>query len=124
MPSVSQHPVQNAASFIGFDVELVGTDDRVYGMRCEGGTIVKSERKPGNKKYEMLSTRHRVEEPDARQLAGAEYSGAELNHMKYELTWRGNPYYSYDFQLPDGRTANVKVNAATGKIYETSSKRK
>jgi len=109
---------------LGFDVELVGTDNRVYGMRCEGGTIVKSERKAGNKKYEMLSTRHRVEEPDARQLAGAEYRGAELKRMKYELSWRGNPYYSYDFELPDGRTANVMVNAATGKIDKTSSERK
>jgi len=109
---------------LGFDVELVGTDNRVYAMRCEGGVIVKSDQKAGNKKYEMLSTRHRVEEPDSRPLAAEEFRGAELQRMKYELNWRGNPYYVYSFSLPDGRMGEVKLNAATGKIDETSSKRK
>jgi len=111
-------------SGLGFDVELVAPDNRVYRMRCEAGAIVKSDQKAGNKKYEMLSTRHRVEEKDTRQLAGAEFRGAELRQMKYELNWRGNPYYSYAFDLPDGRTGNVMVNAATGKVDRTSSERK
>ncbi|MCC7549100.1 MAG: hypothetical protein IT532_15170 [Burkholderiales bacterium] len=109
---------------LGFDVELVAPDNRVYRMRCEGGAIVKSEQKAGNKKYEMLSTRHRVEEPEVRELASAEFRAAELNRMKYELSWRGHPYYSYSFSLPDGRVGNVMVNAATGKIDKSSSERK
>jgi len=112
------------ASGLGFDVDLVAPDNRVYRMRCEGGAITKSDQKAGTKKYDMLSTRHRVEENEARQLAGTEFRSGELHRMQYELSWRGNPYYSYSFNLPDGRTANVMVNAATGKIDKTSSERK
>lgn len=109
---------------LAFLVELVAQDNKVYAMRCEAGRIVKEERKTGTKRYEMLTTRHRVEEPQARQLAAAEYPGAEMNHMEYDLSWRGNPYYVYTYNLPDGRTASVSVNAVTGKIDRSSSERK
>lgn len=112
------------ATGLAFNLELVSPNDRVWNMRCEGGVIVKSERKAANKKYEMLSTRHRVEEHEARQLAGAEYPGGELHRMVYDLSWRGNPYYNYSFNLRDGRTATVLVNAVTGVIDKTSSERK
>ncbi|HZR01640.1 MAG TPA: PepSY domain-containing protein [Burkholderiales bacterium] len=109
---------------LAFLVELVAQDNRVYQMRCEAGNIVKEERKAGLKQYEMVSTRHRVEEPEARQTAAAEYNGGELTHMEYDLNWRGNPYYIYKFNLPDGRIATVSVNAVTGKIDRSNSDRK
>jgi uncharacterized membrane protein YkoI len=50
---------------------------------------------------------------------------AEINKMQLELSgFKGLPYYSYELSLSDGRVATVEVNAGTGEIDHTESKRK
>lgn len=116
--------LQWGAGGLAFIVELVSQDNRVYSLRCEGGSIVKEDHKAGNKKYDMLTTRHRVEEPAARKGAGSEYPSAEITRMQYDLNWKGNPYYIYSFNLPDGRIGTIYVNAITGKVDRSSTERK
>jgi uncharacterized membrane protein YkoI len=109
---------------LAFNFEAVSPDNQVRTLRCEAGTVTASERKTGNKKYEMLSSRVKVPEGAARHTAGGEYPGAELRRMKYELNWRGRPVYSYEWGLKDGRTAWIEVNGETGQIDKTLSERK
>jgi uncharacterized membrane protein YkoI len=44
--------------------------------------------------------------------------------MKYETSWKGRPYYSYEMVLSDGREASVDVNAETGQVDRSKSERK
>jgi uncharacterized membrane protein YkoI len=108
---------------LGFNFEVVAPDNRVFNLRCEAGTVTSSERKPGDKKYQMLSSRAKVAESAARQAAAGEYPGADLRRMKYDLTWRGKPSYTYEWGLKDGRTAWIEVNGETGQIDKTKSER-
>jgi hypothetical protein len=105
------------------DLEVVVPDNRVYGVRCEAGTVTASERKTGDLKYQMLSSRVKVIESSARQVAATEYPTGELRRMKYQLTWQGRPSYTYEWGLKDGRTAWVEVNGETGQIDKTHSER-
>ena len=108
---------------LAFDFEVVAPDNRVFTVRCEAGVVTASERKTGDKKYQMLSSRAKVAENAARQAAATEYPAAELRRMKYDLSWRGKPIYTYEWGLKDGRTAWVEVNGETGQIDKTKSER-
>jgi uncharacterized membrane protein YkoI len=115
--------VEWATGGLAFKFEVVQPDNRVFTLRCEAGTVTASERKPGDKKYQMLSSRAKVAESAARQAAATEYPGGELRRMKYDLSWRGKPVYTYEWGLKDGRTAWVEVNGETGQIDKTRSER-
>ena len=109
---------------LAIKVDVLATNDRVWELGCEGGAIVreKSTRTPGD--YQSVRTRVMVPERSARQTAAAAYPKGDLLKMKYGRAWRGRVYYTYTFNLPDGREAVVQVNTATGRIDETSSERK
>ena len=44
--------------------------------------------------------------------------------MKYDTSWKGRPYYTYEMVLNDGREASVDVNAETGLVDRSKSERK
>jgi uncharacterized membrane protein YkoI len=108
----------------GVEVEMLAPDDRVWKMTCSNGKVSPPERKLGNKNYKMLKSRAKVPEKSARFTAVGSYPIAEVRTMKYETSWKGRPYYSYEMVLSDGREASVDVNAETGQVDRSKSERK
>jgi uncharacterized membrane protein YkoI len=106
------------------DVEIVAPDDRVYIIKCNNGKVGQPERKLGNKNYKMLKSRSKVPEKSARFTAVGSYPIAEVRTMKYDTSWKGRPYYTYEMVLNDGREASVDVNAETGLVDRSKSERK
>lgn len=108
----------------GVEVDVLAADDRVWNMKCTNGKVSSPERKLGNKNFKMLKSRSKVPEKSARFTAVGSYPIAEVRNMKYETSWKGRPYYSYDMVLNDGREASVDVNAETGQVDRSKSERK
>jgi len=106
------------------DIDILSPDDRVWNMKCNNGKISSPERKLGNKNFKMLKSRAKVPEKSARFTAAGSYPIAEVRTMKYDTSWRGRPYYSYEMVLNDGREASVDVNAETGQVDRSKSERK
>jgi hypothetical protein len=106
------------------DIDVVSPDDRVWTMKCTNGKISAPERKLGNKSFKMLKSRSKVPEKSARFTAAGAYPVAEVRNMKYDTSWKGRPYYTYDMVLNDGREANVDVNAETGQVDRSKSERR
>jgi uncharacterized membrane protein YkoI len=106
------------------DIDVVAPDDRVYTLKCNNGKIGPPERKLGNKNFKMLKSRAKVPEKSARFTAVGSYPIAEVRNMKYDTSWKGRPYYSYDMVLNDGREASVDVNAESGQVDRSKSERR
>jgi uncharacterized membrane protein YkoI len=106
------------------EVDILAPDDRVWNLKCTNGKVGAPERKLGNKNFKMLKTRAKVPEKSARFTAVGSYPIAEVRTMKYDTSWRGRPYYSYEMVLNDGREASVDVNAETGQVDRSKSERK
>jgi len=108
----------------GVEVDVLAPDDRVWNVKCNNGKIGAPERKLGNKNFKMLKSRAKVPEKSARFTAAGSYPIAEVRTMKYETSWKGRPYYTYEMVLNDGREASVDVNAETGQVDRSKSERK
>jgi uncharacterized membrane protein YkoI len=108
----------------GVEVDVLAPDDRVWTLKCNNGKVGAPERKLGNKNFKMLKSRSKVPEKSARFTAVGSYPIAEVRTMKYETSWKGRPYYSYEMVLNDGREASVDVNAETGQVDRSKSERK
>lgn len=108
----------------GVEVDVLAQDDRVWNIKCNNGKVGAPERKLGNKNFKMLKSRSKVPEKSARFTAVGSYPIAEVRNMKYETSWKGRPYYSYEMVLNDGREASVDVNAETGQVDRSKSERK
>jgi uncharacterized membrane protein YkoI len=106
------------------DIDVLSPDDRVFSMKCSNGKISAPERKLGNKSFKMMKAGSKVPEKSARFTAVGSYPIAEVRTMKYEKSWKGRPYYSYEMVLNDGREASVDVNAETGQVDRSKSERK
>jgi len=106
------------------DVDVLAPDDRVWTIKCNNGKVGAPERKLGNKNYKMLKSRAKVPEKSARFTAVGSYPIAEVRTMKYDTSWKGRPYYSYEMVLSDNREASVDVNAETGQVDRSKSERK
>ena len=108
----------------GVEVDVLAPDDRVWNVKCNNGKVGAPERKLGNKNFKMLKSRAKVPEKSARFTAAGSYPIAEVRTMKYETSWKGRPYYTYEMVLNDGREASVDVNAETGQVDRSKSERK
>ena len=110
----------------GFEVEVLAPNDYRWAMKCTEGAVGAPVRKVGNKDYKKFVSRIKVPEKSARFTAAGAYPHvAEVNKMQLELSgFKGDPYYTYELSTSDGRVATVEVNAATGEIDNTKSKRK
>jgi len=106
------------------DVDILAPDDRVWTIKCNNGKVGAPERKLGNKNYKMLKARSKVPEKSARFTAVGSYPIAEVRTMKYDTSWKGRPYYSYEMVLNDNREASVDVNAETGQVDRSKSERR
>jgi len=106
------------------DVDILAPDDRVWTIKCNNGKVGAPERKLGNKNYKMLKSRAKVPEKSARFTAVGSYPIAEVRTMKYDTSWKGRPYYSYEMVLNDNREASVDVNAETGQVDRSKSERR
>jgi len=106
------------------DIDVLAADDRVWTMKCNNGKISAPDRKLGNKSYKMLKSRSKVPEKSARFTAVGSYPIAEVRTMKYDTSWKGRAYYSYEMVLNDGREASVDVNAESGQVDRSKSERK
>ena len=109
-----------------FEVDVLAPNDYRWTMKCTEGTVGAPIRKVGNKDYKKFTGRVKVPEKSTRFTAiGAYPRVAEINKMQLELSgFKGVPYYAYDLSLSDGRVATIEVNATTGEIDHTESKRK
>ena len=107
-----------------FDIDVMAADGRVWTMKCEDGKVSNVERKTGTKNYKMLVARSKVPEVSARFTAVGAFPVAELRKMEYGVSWKGQPYYSYQMSLNDGREGSVDVNAESGQIDRSHSERK
>jgi uncharacterized membrane protein YkoI len=112
------------AQATAIDVDVLAPDDRVWTIKCTNGKVGAPERKLGNKNYKMLKSRSKVPEKSARFTATGSYPIAEVRTMKYDTSWKGRPYYSYEMVLNDNREATVDVNAETGQVDRSKSERK
>jgi uncharacterized membrane protein YkoI len=110
----------------GFELDVLAPNDYRWTMKCTEGTVGAPIRKVGNKDYKKVGGRVKVPEKSARFTAiGAYPRVAEINKMQLELSgFKGVPYYTYELSLSDGRVATIEVNATTGEIDHTESKRK
>jgi uncharacterized membrane protein YkoI len=72
----------------------------------------------------MLKSRAKVPEKSARFTAVGSYPIAEVRTMKYDTSWKGRPYYTYEMVLNDNREASVDVNAETGQVDRSKSERR
>jgi len=106
------------------DIDVLAPDDRVWTMKCNNGKISAPDRKLGNKSYKMLKSRSKVPEKSARFTAVGSYPIAEVRTLKYDTSWKGRPYYTYEMVLNDGREGSVDVNAETGQVDRSKSERK
>ena len=106
------------------DVDILAPDDRVWTIKCNNGKVGAPERKLGNKNYKMLKARSKVPEKSARFTAVGSYPIAEVRTMKYDTSWKGRPYYTYEMVLNDNREASVDVNAETGQVDRSKSERR
>jgi len=109
-----------------FELDVLAPNDYRWTMKCTEGTVGAPTRKVGNKDYKKLTGRVKVPEKSARFTAiGAYPHVAEINKMQLDLSgFKGIPYYTYELSLSDGRVATIEVNATTGEIEHTESKRK
>ena len=110
----------------GFELDVLAPNDYRWTMKCTEGTVGAPVRKVGNKDYKKFTGRVKVPEKSARFTAiGAYPHVAEINKMQLDLSgFKGIPYYTYELSLSDGRVATIEVNATTGEIDHTESKRK
>ena len=110
----------------GFELDVLAPNDYRWTMKCTEGTVGAPVRKVGNKDYKKFTGRIKVPEKSARFTAiGAYPHVAEINKMQLDLSgFKGIPYYTYELSLSDGRVATIEVNATTGEIDHTESKRK
>ena len=110
----------------GFELDVLAPNDYRWTMKCTEGTVGAPVRKVGNRDYKKFTGRVKVPEKSARFTAiGAYPHVAEINKMQLDLSgFKGVPYYTYELSLSDGRVATIEVNAATGEIDHTESKRK
>ena len=110
----------------GFEVDVLAPNDYRWTMKCTEGTVGAPVRKVGNKDYKKFTGRIKVPEKSARFTAiGAYPHVAEINKMQLDLSgFKGVPYYTYELSLSDERVATIDVNATTGEIDHTESKRK
>ncbi|HTT40111.1 MAG TPA: PepSY domain-containing protein [Burkholderiales bacterium] len=115
--------VEHGAAGPGFEISMVGPQDRSWKLDCRNGTLAGVEGRLGGRDYQMLSSRKSVPEASARATAATAITYSKMQKMAYSLTWLGRPYYRYYFTTEDGRTAQVDVNAETGKIDRMSSER-
>lgn len=110
----------------GFELDVLAPNDYRWTMKCTEGTVGAPIRKVGNKDFKKFTARVKVPEKSARFTAiGAYPHVAEINKMQLDLSgFKGVPYYTYELSLSDGRVATIEVNATTGEIDHTESKRK
>jgi hypothetical protein len=105
-------------------LDVLAPDDKIWTMQCSNGKVSTPEKKVGQKKYKMLSSRVKVPEKSGRFTAVGAYPIAEVRKMEYDTTWKGRPYYVYQMKTNDGRDATVEVNAETGQVDRSKSERK
>ena len=105
-------------------LDVLASDDKIWTMQCSNGKVSTPEKKVGQKKYKMLSSRVKVPEKSARFTAVGAYPIAEVRKMEYDTTWKGRPYFIYQMKTNDGRDATVEVNAETGQVDRSKSERK
>jgi len=121
---VTQWDINKGPAGVDFDITMLTPDDTRWHVDCRGdGKIDEAKQLFGGASYSILSSRKTVNEMSARATAVGVYNNATMVRMTYTVSGLGKAYYHYYLATPDGRYAQIDVNAESGQVDSTRSER-
>ena len=111
--------IEKGAPIYEFDIE--SKDGKAWDIECDANTgkIVEVEQEVRGANDPAFKAKAKITEPEARNIALKAYPG-EIKEVEYEIEPNGDASFEFDIITKDGKEVKVEVDAATGKIVETS----
>jgi uncharacterized membrane protein YkoI len=105
-----------------YEIEIVDRDDAEWEYECDAnsGKIIGEEREVASASIPLFQNKAKITDEAARKTVLDAHPLGEIITTEYEIKTDGPAVYEFDVKTKDGKKVKVEVDAAGGKIVESS----